>query len=97
MRSKEERVMSAATPLADALAQGREVRKCGCELEENPYEGLSACSLAWAVGWSIERESQDRVVERERPRRAGCKFPHCRCNDPWSVCDLSYDGPEKFR
>jgi hypothetical protein len=46
-----------ATPIADALQEGREAWKLGGDVDENPYEDLTPKSLAWIIGFAIERES----------------------------------------
>jgi hypothetical protein len=40
-----------ATPIADAIAEGRQAYRDG------QYDALTPQFLAWVVGWALERES----------------------------------------
>ncbi|MFL5655955.1 MAG: hypothetical protein ACJ8CB_17480 [Ktedonobacteraceae bacterium] len=32
--------------------------------------------------------TKEGVTNPGKRNRAGCRFPHCACNNPWEACDL---------
>jgi len=47
-----------ATPIADAIAEGRQAYRDGVSSEPpEQYDALTPQFLAWVVGWALERES----------------------------------------